>query len=173
MMKHKQKQPYGCGLYAAANACNLDNFITDERLEKSKNGNVIGQLSKWMQDDGHQFYIDSLYYNHVGKKLPTSALYYKPVGEGLGFFINKKCFIFVLNLKTMSASIRKKISARHQKIIERNNNIRISFDKRLHKNPRWKYEALVDDVAKQYLPLSQRTIKGILNFEWEKNNGYI
>jgi len=44
MMKHKQKQPYGCGLYAVANACNLDNFITDERLEKSKNGNVIGQL---------------------------------------------------------------------------------------------------------------------------------
>ena len=37
MMKHKQKQPYGCGLYAVANACNLDNFITDERLEKSKN----------------------------------------------------------------------------------------------------------------------------------------
>jgi hypothetical protein len=85
MMKHKQKQPYGCGLYAVANACNLDNFITDERLEKSKNGNVIGQLSKWMQDDGHQFYIDSLYYNHAGKKLPTSALDYKPVGEGLDF----------------------------------------------------------------------------------------
>ena len=41
-MKHKQKQPYGCGLYAVANACNLDNFITEERLEKSKNGNVIG-----------------------------------------------------------------------------------------------------------------------------------
>ena len=49
-MKHKQKQPYGCGLYAVANACDLDNFITDERLEKSKNGNVIGQLSKWMQE---------------------------------------------------------------------------------------------------------------------------
>lgn len=42
MMKHKQKQPYGCGLYAVANACNLDNFITPERLEKSKSGNVIG-----------------------------------------------------------------------------------------------------------------------------------
>jgi hypothetical protein len=40
----KQKQPYGCGLYAVANACNLKNFITEERLEASKKGNVIGQL---------------------------------------------------------------------------------------------------------------------------------
>lgn len=81
----KQKQPYGCGLYAVANACNLDNFITEERLEKSKNGNVIGQLSKWMQDDGKPFYIDTLYYNHSGKKLPKSALGYKPEGEGITF----------------------------------------------------------------------------------------
>jgi hypothetical protein len=84
-MKHKQKQPYGCGLYAVANACNLDSFITPERLEKSKTGNVIGQLSKWMQEDGHPFYIDALYYNHLGKKLPTSALHYIPNGEGITF----------------------------------------------------------------------------------------
>ena len=82
-MKHKQKTGYGCGLYAVANACNLDDFITDERLEKSKNGNVIGQLSKWMQDDGKPFYIDTLYYNHAGKRLPNSAIHYKPDGEGL------------------------------------------------------------------------------------------
>lgn len=79
-MKHKQKQPYGCGLFAVANACNLDNFITEERLEKSKTGNVIGQLSKWMQEDGLPFYIDVLYYNHAGKKLPPSALDYRPSG---------------------------------------------------------------------------------------------
>jgi hypothetical protein len=84
-MIHKQKQPWGCGLYAVANACNLDNFITEERLEKSKKGNTIGQLSKWMQEDGHPFYIDTLYYNHVGKKLPNTALNYKPVGEGIFF----------------------------------------------------------------------------------------
>lgn len=82
-IKHKQLQSYGCGLYAVANACNLDNFITDERLEKSKGGNVIGQLSKWMQEDGHPFCIDTLYYNHVGKKLPNSALHYRPSNEGL------------------------------------------------------------------------------------------
>lgn len=65
------------------------------------------------------------------------------------------------------------LSERHKKILERNNNIRASFDKLLYKNPKWKYEALVDDLANQYLPLSTRTIKGILNFEWEKKNGYI
>ena len=27
-MKYKQKQGYGCGLYAVANGCNLGNFIT-------------------------------------------------------------------------------------------------------------------------------------------------
>jgi hypothetical protein len=84
-MKYKQKQPWGCGLYAVANACNLDNFVTTERLELSKNGNFIGQLSKWMQDDGHPFYIDVLYYDHNGIKLPDSALHYIPVGEGIHF----------------------------------------------------------------------------------------
>lgn len=82
-MMYKQKNGYGCGLYAVANACNLDNFITEERLEKSKNGNFIGQLSKWMQEDGHQVYIDALYYNHTGKKLPSSALHYAPKGDGV------------------------------------------------------------------------------------------
>lgn len=81
----KQKQAYGCGLYAVANACNLDNFITEERLEKSKSGNVIGQLSKWMQDDGHPFYIDTLYYDHQGTKLPETAFHYIPVGEAVTF----------------------------------------------------------------------------------------
>jgi len=82
-MKHKQKQGYGCGLYAVANACNLDNFITDKRLEDSKIGNTIGQLSKWLQDDGNPFYIEVLYYNHQGKKLPQSALKYIPMGENV------------------------------------------------------------------------------------------
>lgn len=81
----KQKQPYGCGLYAVANACNLKNFVTEDRLEKSKNGNVIGQLSKWLQEDGNPIYIDALYYSHLGKKLPNSALSYVPMGEGVEY----------------------------------------------------------------------------------------
>ena len=82
-MKYKQKKSYGCGLYAIANACNLDNFITEERLEQSKGGNNIGQLSKWLQEDGLSFYIDLLYYNHLGKKLPRTALNYKPEGDNV------------------------------------------------------------------------------------------
>jgi len=84
-MKYKQKQPWGCGLFAVANACNLDNFITDERLEKSKKGNTIGQLSKWLQEDGNNIYIDTLYYNHLGKKLPTTSLNYVPKGDDINF----------------------------------------------------------------------------------------
>lgn len=81
----KQKQDYGCGLYAVANACNLNNFITEERLEISKKGNLTGQLSKWMQEDGLPYYIDVLYYNHQGGKLPESAMGYTPSGEGINF----------------------------------------------------------------------------------------
>ncbi len=77
----RQENAWGCGLYAVANACNLPDFITEERLKKSKTGNTIGQLSKWMQEDGHPFCIDTLYYNHVGKKLPRTALDYVPRGE--------------------------------------------------------------------------------------------
>lgn len=82
----KQTKHWGCGLYAVANACNLPNFVTDERLEKSReNGNTIGQLSKWIQDDGLPFYIDVLYYNHVGKKLPACAMDYRPNGDDVNF----------------------------------------------------------------------------------------
>ena len=80
---HKQQQGYGCGLYAVANAANMPSFITEERLEESKKGNLIGQLSKWMQEDGNPYYIDVLYYNHEGKKLPSIITKYKPVGDVL------------------------------------------------------------------------------------------
>lgn len=83
-MKYKQNQAWGCGLYAVANSCNLDNFITPERLEVSKeHGNTIGQLSKWLQEDGIEMYIEVLYYNHLGKKLPRSAFKYRPTGENV------------------------------------------------------------------------------------------
>jgi hypothetical protein len=84
-MRYKQKEPWGCGLYAVANACNLNNFVTEERLEKSKEGNRLGQLSKWLQEDGLDIYIDVLYYNHEGKKLPRTALQYRPQGEGIHY----------------------------------------------------------------------------------------
>lgn len=78
----KQETGYGCGLYAIANACHLHKFITDKRLELSKeNGNTIGQLSKWLQDDGNPFYVEVLYYNHEGKNIPNYFNSYRPVSE--------------------------------------------------------------------------------------------
>ena len=78
ILKYKQTGPYGCGLYAIANLFHLDGFITEERIEKSKKGLVIGQLSKWLQDDGYNFYIDNWYYNHNGGKLPKKFFKYLP-----------------------------------------------------------------------------------------------
>lgn len=78
---NKQENPWGCGVYAIANACNLPTYITDARIEASKNGNNLGQLSKWLQEDGQPMFIEALYYNHSGKKLPVSATGYKPMGD--------------------------------------------------------------------------------------------
>jgi len=74
-MKHKQKQGFGCGLYAIANACNLEDFVTEERLKISKeHGNNMGQLQAWLRDDNVNVYPSCLYYNHFGKNLPRDIL---------------------------------------------------------------------------------------------------
>jgi len=39
----KQEKGYGCGLYAVANVLDLKDFITPQRLEKSKKG------KRWME----------------------------------------------------------------------------------------------------------------------------
>jgi len=85
MIKYKQKQSWGCGVYSVANALNLNNFVTEDRIDKSKNGNNIGQLSNWLQEDGHQIYIDVLYFSAMANKLPEIEFGYKPVGDGLNF----------------------------------------------------------------------------------------
>jgi len=81
----KQNQNYGCGMYAVANALNLPGFATPERLEKSKNGNRNGQLSKWLQEDGNNFYIEVLYFDWNNKKLPETIFGYKATGENVLF----------------------------------------------------------------------------------------
>ena len=70
----KQNQPYGCGMYAVANTCNLQTYVTDQRLEESKGSNNIGQLSKWMQEDGLELFVDPLYINYQGSKLPNDLM---------------------------------------------------------------------------------------------------
>ena len=77
----KQKTKYGCGLYAVANAIHNESFATEERLEASKKGNTVGQLSKWLQDDGSNFCLDALYFNLFGGKLPKEALTFVPKGD--------------------------------------------------------------------------------------------
>jgi len=49
-------------MYAVANVLNIPEFITHERLEASKSGNNIGQLTHWLFQDGHSFCIDTLKY---------------------------------------------------------------------------------------------------------------
>lgn len=88
ILKYKQKENYGCGLYAIANLFHLDDYITKERLEKSKKGLVVGQLSRWLQDDGYNFYIDNWYYNHSGGKLPKKFFKYLPLEKSFPVMFN-------------------------------------------------------------------------------------
>lgn len=101
-VKYRQHNPWGCGIYAIANACNLDSFITEERLSKSKlHGNTIGQLSRWLQDDGHPYAIDALYYNHDEGKIPDKHLEYAPTGPDIIEFLP-----VLLNVKKTRHSLR-------------------------------------------------------------------
>ena len=56
-MMLKQENGYGCGLYAVANALNYPNFVTDERIELSKTGNNVAQLTRWLYEDGYDIFI--------------------------------------------------------------------------------------------------------------------
>lgn len=78
---NRQSTPFGCGMYAVANALNLDNYATNERLLESKQGNLISKLTKWLIEDGQNLGVDILYYNHKGGKLPDDATDYVPIGE--------------------------------------------------------------------------------------------
>lgn len=83
MAHFRQKQAYGCGLYALANALNRESVITQIRLEDSENGNNIGQLNKWLIEDGENMFIEPLYYSSTGKRLPKSITSLKPHGDGV------------------------------------------------------------------------------------------
>ena len=72
-MKYKQDNPWGCGMYAVANACKLDNFVTDSRLQESKeHGNRIGQLSKWLFSLDYQSEFREV--SHVEKTPPMRRM---------------------------------------------------------------------------------------------------
>lgn len=81
---YKQENSYGCGMYAVANACNLKTFVTDERLELSKGvGNLTGKLDEWMKEDGLNFYMQPIFYDFMGDKIPEKIGEFKIEGEVL------------------------------------------------------------------------------------------
>lgn len=73
MIRFKQLDPYGCGLYSVAHALNLkEDFVTKERIEASKKGNNIGQLSRWMQQHGLDYYLNPIWYDSFMKETSLS-----------------------------------------------------------------------------------------------------
>ena len=67
----RQSFPFGCGLYAVANALELNDFVTDDRLEISKKGVNNGQLSNYLQEDGNDLFIDVLYCDTFQSRIPN------------------------------------------------------------------------------------------------------
>lgn len=57
---------------------------------------------------------------------------------------------------------------REKRIVDRNDKIRARYDTLRKQNPKWRYDAIVTELAKENLPLSERSIGGILNFEYER-----
>ena len=63
-MHLKQKENYGCGVYSISNALQCEDFVTEERLELSINGNNIGQLSSWLHEYKIQGFLSCVIYNN-------------------------------------------------------------------------------------------------------------
>lgn len=79
-VRFKQKNGYGCGVYAVANALNDESFITKNRLSVSKKGNNLYQLSRWLVKDDKKFIIEPIYMNLVSElqPLPPKGFALKP-----------------------------------------------------------------------------------------------
>jgi len=70
---YTQSEGYGCGMYSVANALNLSNYATDERLaESKKHGNLICHLNDWIKEDGHGVYLQPLFYDTHLNEIPKS-----------------------------------------------------------------------------------------------------
>lgn len=83
MAHFKQENGYGCGLYALANALIKESIITPTRLIESKTGNNLGQLNKWLLEDGYDLFLEPLYFSATENRLPQSICDLKPQGEGV------------------------------------------------------------------------------------------
>ena len=84
-MMLKQNTYWGCGLYAVANALDMPEFITDERLEVSKEkGNNIAQLTKWLNKDGCDWFIVAEYI--TGRSVEMPMLYWSDEDDD-GYYV--------------------------------------------------------------------------------------
>lgn len=103
MIKHKQKTPYGCGMYAVANALNIDNFITEERLEQSKSGNTMYQLNKWLEESGYAYNIECMYFTVSQNK---ESLHGIVLPKEINFYSDSETKILplLLNVKKTASS---------------------------------------------------------------------
>lgn len=80
MIHIRQYTPYGCGMYAVANALQKPDFACGDRLAESRGGNTIYQLNTWLSQD--ELYLDPLYFNTCGvPKLPSEIATIVPDDE--------------------------------------------------------------------------------------------
>lgn len=63
-MHLRQKENYGCGVYSIANALQCEDFVTNEKLELSINGNNVGQLGAWLYEYRIQCFLSCVIYNN-------------------------------------------------------------------------------------------------------------
>ncbi|AMA48974.1 hypothetical protein [Flavobacterium covae] len=64
------------------------------------------------------------------------------------------------------------MTARKQRLTERNSQVRKLFYDILAKNPKWRVDAVIEEVAKKVF-LSNRTVDAIINYEGIYNDNKI
>lgn len=62
-VKSIQTLPYGCGVHALANVLDWPEFVTEKRLDESKNGNGLYQLTSYLHESGYDYDIEPIFSN--------------------------------------------------------------------------------------------------------------
>ena len=96
-MHLRQKENYGCGVYSIANALQCEDFVTNEKLELSINGNNVGQLGAWLYEYRIQCFLSCVIYNNeeVIDIFDLNPTFIEDCeNQWVPFFITIKTFIF-------------------------------------------------------------------------------
>lgn len=70
-VKYTQQGNINCGLSALANALNDSSVLTDSRLAEAHKGQSIWLLNKYLEEDGKDYYIETLYKSIWSNSLPS------------------------------------------------------------------------------------------------------